>query len=1189
MVRSTPSFRRWFFFAAALVLSSVPFLRAGTTGKITGTVRQSGGQPIPGVAVQISGLRLGGITDAEGRYFILQVPPGVHEVQASMVGFRTSVAQNVGVSADRTTTLNFTLQEETIEVEAVVVTAGRPPIEADVTSSQTTVNARRVAEIPVNQMLDVLAYEPGVSLSRDTELNIRGGGATQVRFQVDGLDRTDGLTNKPYTQLNQTLVAEVTLLTGGFNAEYGNVRSGMVNVVTKDGTERGVGRGWVSGVYSGTPTARKKHFGPGAYDEAQFDYYTVMQSDSSTHGPTGAADPYGAIYWPNLYESTRNDTAFRRVWTAAPNMYKVFDGWNARVTAANANNRGAGVYGKGTRTKPWTAAQMIEAWRYETNLNEGVWGYSNKPDWSLDIAAGWGLPHKLGGIVVGYVTNKEMTVVPALRPYYIDQTFDVKLTLTPIDRLKWSFSYMRGTSESTGNGTAGYDPEMASTAGAVAIGSDPVSFRTASDLLGTVNQSKTASGNNRLNLSFNSLLDGSFWQWGTALTYTLSQHTFATAAFGQTRSKWDLQRDMPRADINDFSPTGSYRPPSTFSYGAWLLMLIPLSDWSDINGDGTPDRPTSAEDATAPGRAYMGNPYGYGAAYPFVPSRTVFVNRQMVFAPGDTAVVVSPQGWAQDGYFDLSGTFWLGEGGTQWMTSNSVQTAVRGDVTHVIGDHTIKAGAEFLLSDLEYHTEQDARLLGSRFSVNYRDYGGKFPAARPNILGVFLQDKFESQGLIMNYGLRLERFDGGAPYYMPDLIYDDRLYSPLHGKYWFDSLLVARGWNVNDPAWGPLPGNQYEAWTKFVKNGVPEQFPMPWDVMNALPQRDAKAHWRLAPRFGISHPVSDRTKFFFNYGIFYSMAKPAHMYGTGLHDARIGGGGGRFEHMFNPELRPARTTSYEVGFEHLFPLNFVLKTTGYTKANVDQVTGLQVRTGSGDGYRIYRNANYQDIRGLEIKLSRNGRFVSGWATYQIIATRSGQTGLEELRQNIAASSYYTPLVSTNSPADVVMASVRVGTPLEWGLLRGGWGASIVQTYSESTGEILYNPNAVPRRELPPEYVLRGRDSWGTSAKLTKDISLGRQRHVSLYLDINNLFNRKYLNGTYMNGNDYLAYIVERRAQGETDLRVGDPSTWDALTQPYRVKKADGTYTAWKAPISPRTDWLMFLYPRSYRAGVRFDL
>ncbi|HOS66271.1 MAG TPA: carboxypeptidase regulatory-like domain-containing protein, partial [Candidatus Latescibacteria bacterium] len=152
---------------------------AGTTGKITGTVKTSDGTPLPGVAIEVVGLRLGAMTDADGRYLILLVPPGECAVRASMMGFRPVITQNVEVSSDRTTTVNFTLREEAIEVAPLVVTAGRPNIEVDVTSSQTTVDARRVAEIPVGKMLDALGYEPGVSVARDNELSIRGGGPSE--------------------------------------------------------------------------------------------------------------------------------------------------------------------------------------------------------------------------------------------------------------------------------------------------------------------------------------------------------------------------------------------------------------------------------------------------------------------------------------------------------------------------------------------------------------------------------------------------------------------------------------------------------------------------------------------------------------------------------------------------------------------------------------------------------------------------------------------------------------------------------------------------------------------------------------------------------------------------------------------------------------------------------------------------
>ena len=187
---------------------------AGTTGKITGTVEDADGSPLPGAAVTVDGSRLGATADADGQYMILQVPPGIITVTAQLIGFRSTTVTGVRINADLTSQINFELSEQTLEVDAITVIAQRPDIEADVTSSQTIVDAARVAELPVNQMLDVLNFQPGVNVERDNELEIRGGGPSEIRFQVDGLDRTDGLTSKSYTQLNQMLVSEVTLLTG---------------------------------------------------------------------------------------------------------------------------------------------------------------------------------------------------------------------------------------------------------------------------------------------------------------------------------------------------------------------------------------------------------------------------------------------------------------------------------------------------------------------------------------------------------------------------------------------------------------------------------------------------------------------------------------------------------------------------------------------------------------------------------------------------------------------------------------------------------------------------------------------------------------------------------------------------------------------------------------------------------------
>ncbi|HDS74260.1 MAG TPA: hypothetical protein ENN56_01835, partial [Firmicutes bacterium] len=376
-----------------VVFSIVAFsgwVNAATTGIISGTVTDADGSPLPGAAVMIDGTRLGASTDSDGQYVVLLVPPGVYTVSSQLIGYNPTSVTDVRVSADLTSRLNFRLEQEAIEVDAIVVTARRDPIRIDVTSSQTIVDAARVSEMPVSQMLGVLNYQPGVNVVRGNELEIRGGGPSEIRFQVDGVDRTDGMTGKGYTQLNQVLVSEVTLLTGGFNAEYGNVRSGMVNVVVKEGNERGTLMPWIAAVASYAP-AQKKHFGPGAYDENQYDYWRLLKTDSAATG--------GPIYWPDLYEETRTDTAFMSVVKGSRAQYRVHQGWNDVVKTANSSGL---RYGPPYSHNGWTLDDIKEAWAWETNMNEEVWQYSHEPDVTADVALGWALPRKLGGVVIGY-------------------------------------------------------------------------------------------------------------------------------------------------------------------------------------------------------------------------------------------------------------------------------------------------------------------------------------------------------------------------------------------------------------------------------------------------------------------------------------------------------------------------------------------------------------------------------------------------------------------------------------------------------------------------------------------------------------------------------------------------------------------------------------------------------------------
>ena len=1156
--------------AAILCLCS-SVIHAGTTGKIAGTVTDEAGSPVPGAGVAVQGTRLGATADLDGRYLILQVPPGSHTLEARMIGFRSVDVTNVEVRADRTSSVDFSLGEEAIEMEAVVVTAERPPIERDVTSSLITIDSRRVADAPVATMLEFMSYEPGVSVARGNELEIRGGGPSEIRFAVDGIDRTDGLTGKAFTQLNQVLVAEVTVLTGGFNAEYGNVRSGMVNVVVKDGTERGVGLPWISGAAMVAPPQRK-HFGPGLYDEDQYDYWLL-----SSKSPIADSAMHSALYWPLLYDETRDDPAFNdptneQYRDPRTTQFLVFGGrtggerlgWEYKAGLANAKNRGLGSYSY----TQWTAEQIREAWEWEANMNETSWSYADEPDYNLDLAGGWALPQKIGGLVIGYRRSREMTVTPAIRPYFDDESIEAKLTLTPTDNLRVRISFMDGSSVSTGaasSNSSRYNPELAASGAGSVIGADPISLRSAGDLISSVRG--TQQPYNKLNLANNGYLDGGFSQYGASVTYTVGANTFFNASIGRSNSTWDLTRELPRADANDFE--SAFKTPSEFGYGGWLSSYY---GWSDLDGNGLPDYPTSVEDATTPGRAVFRTPFRVPDKYPEVPSETVWITRDFEFGE-ETVTVVSPQGWLLGGYLDLSGSYELGGGGDDTYHGTARQWVLKSDLTHAMGQHTFKTGLEYITGDLEYH------IVSSRGLTSYsdfRDYGGDWPAARPNLFGMYLQDKIETNGMIANAGVRIERFDAGHN----ALVYDDIFNSAViaaHGRDIFTEVVIAAGWDTT--TWGPVPPAS-SGWTAIDDSlrTIGSRAPVSGDVVAAVPQSESIAHWRFAPRFGISHPISQRSKLFFNYGVFCSMQKPSLMYGHYDHDGRLGGPGNLRE-IYNPNVRPAKTTMYEVGIEHVLPFAVVAQLRAYAKYNVDQVSSISVNVGTQD-YRIYRNSNYEDIRGAEIKVSRNaGRFLNGWLSFERSASRTGEVGLKQLDRSLSNAQRFEAFARSSKPRGFFRGMLRISTPREWGMVSGGWSLSAVQSY-RSGGEVAYNPDPeiYTTRDLSDEHYLPVVDYWNTDLKLSKSFQIQGRRAMSVYVDITNLWNTRRQN---LGSNDYTAHIYYERLKG-SDVKYGEDT--HIFVHPYRDK--DGY---WQPPLSPRSDWALYLYPRYYRFGARFEL
>lgn len=235
--------------------------QAQATGKITGVVTDGQtGDPIIGASVLVQTLTgVGASTDLDGRYFILQAGVGTHTVRVTYLGYSPVVVENVVVRSGLTSTVDVVLQPEAMAIGEVVVSAENAIVRPDVTSTRRTTSREEMRDTPgVDGALDVLGNQAGVVLDagpqaigigggqslqvRDEsvkDVHVRGGRGGEILFLVDGMPVSHPIYGgRSVLELNVNDVDQVELLTGAFNAEYGQAQSGVVNITTRSGSEQ---------------------------------------------------------------------------------------------------------------------------------------------------------------------------------------------------------------------------------------------------------------------------------------------------------------------------------------------------------------------------------------------------------------------------------------------------------------------------------------------------------------------------------------------------------------------------------------------------------------------------------------------------------------------------------------------------------------------------------------------------------------------------------------------------------------------------------------------------------------------------------------------------------------------------------------------------------------------------------------
>ena len=384
------------------------FIWGGVTGKISGSVvNRETGEALPGANVVVVGTSQGAMADDDGEYYILNLRPGIYSISASMIGFQATTRKNFTIHADHTVLISFELSTKVIEGEEVFVTADREIILMDRSASEVSIIADDIKKVPkIRDIKDYLNLEAGI----ENDL-IRGGSLDQTALMVDGMSFVDNRSNQPIMMVNMSSIDQISIIKGGFNAEYGNIRSGLINIITKEGSPTD---------YSGSIDIH--------YDHPQY-----------KHDGYSLYDPMNYYLRPFLEPSVMWSGTQQGAWdTDMQESYPEFIGWNAVSANLLSDNDPSNDMSP-------SQARDLFLWYHQAEgsdkLDQKQGQYAHKPDLNLDI--GFGGPVPLVGKAIGNMSfyfshhNKnEMFALPTARDYYSESNTQLKLTMTPKEKIK---------------------------------------------------------------------------------------------------------------------------------------------------------------------------------------------------------------------------------------------------------------------------------------------------------------------------------------------------------------------------------------------------------------------------------------------------------------------------------------------------------------------------------------------------------------------------------------------------------------------------------------------------------------------------------------------------------------------------------------------------------------------------------
>jgi outer membrane receptor protein involved in Fe transport len=507
-------------------------------------------------------------------------------------------------------------------------------------------------------------------------------------------------------------------------------------------------------------------------------------------------------------------------------------------------------------------------------------------------------------------------------------------------------------------------------------------------------------------------------------------------------------------------------------------------------------------------------------------------NTEIIRSFGPHQVDEQPWGFLNDpGYvYAIGDEAVIGGVGAPLIDQTKINTInIKADLTSQVNKfNQVQAGVEIILDDIDFWWQYDGFDPTGNELIRWTE--------NPYRIQGYVQDKLEFNDFIANLGLRFDYTQPGGVYYGSD------------------------------------PYSKY--FSRVFKN----------DLESSGIGESAQTSFTVSPRIGVAHPITERSKLFFNYGHFYDLAVAPNRFqiNYGLQSTGITGLG-------NPNLRPRRSIAYELGYEHNFGDQWLLRLTGYYRDITDQIGEVSYENFDASvNYTTFSNDNFEDTRGFEIELRKEwGHWVTGWINHTYMLTSTGligqETNFQDPRKQLFES-LRNPTDDLEKPLaqPYASANLRVMSPQDWGPDWGGihWfdRLSLNTLINWSSGE--YMTYAIfPEDQVANNF--QWKNLWSVDLRISKyfDIDIFQ---FDLFLDIINVFDLKYMtpstfdvNG-FSSENDFQEYIyslhlpeyAKEKYQGDPRFEAGDDEIGDyrSADKPY-INDPDVQQFAWNTPRS----------------------